>query len=177
MQGIAKQNRFDNGEPDSDHDGHSGQEVSAADTDIDSDAPIADEFPPRIDPGEYDAVCYRTEVAKCFGKEDRIFIRFRLTGGKYDGTSLFMACPFHPKGKLTHNHKFYRQWVLANGALPRRGERLSRKVFLHKMFTILVRDTRRKHSHGKPLDEILQYSVVDSILRRITGLPPQERSG
>jgi len=137
-------------------------------------APIAEEFRIRIPPGEYDAICYKTETGRSWGGRTDIYILFRIIGGSQDGTELFMACTYHPKQKLSLRYKYYQQWMLAKGAPPKKGERLSPKVFCHKMYRVLVRDTERKHSNGQPMADCLQYSVVDSIIETQTGVPGHE---
>lgn len=137
---------------------------------VENDAPVAEQFSPRIPPGEYDAICYKTETGRSWGGRTDIYILFRIIGGSQDGTELFMVCTYHPKRKLSQRYKYYQQWTLAKGAPPKKGERLSPKVFCHKMYRILVRDTGRRHSNGQPMADCLQYSVVDSIIETQTGI-------
>lgn len=138
--------------------------------DVSESDPIVDnDFRPLIPKGEYQAVCYKVNYAKSFGR-DTLFLRFRVFGGRYDGTELFMACR-KPVGKTKVNHKLYIQWSLAMGRVPKKGERLSKKVFLHKMFLVQVRDSQvRFKFSGKHLPKMLQYSVVDTILETVTGI-------
>lgn len=141
---------------------------------VENKAPIAEQSRPRIPTSEYDAVCYKTETGRSWGGRTDIYILFRIIGGSQDGTELFMACTYHPKRKLSQRYKYYQQWTLANGAPPKKGERLSPKVFCNKMYRVLVRDTQRRYSNGKLMPDILQYSVVDSIIETQTGIPGHE---
>ena len=76
-----------------------------------------------------------------------------------------------PKNLLSYSqYHSLEQGMRAKGAPPKKGERLSPKVFCHKMYRILVRDTGRRHSNGRPMADCLQYSVVDSIIETQTGL-------
>ena len=136
-----------------------------------NEAPVAEQFSPRIPPGEYDAICYKTETGRSWGGRTDIYILFRIIGGSQDGTELFMACTYHAKRRLSPRYKYYQQWTLAKGQPPGKGKRLSRKVFCNKMYRVLVRDTQRKHSNGQPMADCLQYSVVDSIIETKTGIP------
>jgi len=139
-----------------------------------SDPIVADEFFPQIPEGQYKAVCYKANYAQTFGGVRKLFLGFRVFGGRYDGTELFMACP-KPVGKPKINHKLHIQWSLAMGRVPNKGEHLSKNAFLRKMFLVEVRDTRRKHnSTGKLLPKSLQYSVVDTILETLTGIPEND---
>lgn len=146
-----------------------GQPASA-----ENDAPVAEQFSPRIPPGEYDAICYKTETGRSWGGRTDIYILFRIWGGRGDGTELFMVCTYNLNRKLSPRYKYYQQWTLAKGRPPGKGERLSRKVFCNKMYRVLVRDTQRRHSNGKLMPDILQYSVVDSIIETQTGIPGHE---
>lgn len=139
-----------------------------------SDLIVAEEFFPQIPGGQYEAVCYKANYAQTFGGRRALFLGFRVFGERYDGTELFMACP-KPERKLKVNHKLYMQWSLALGRAPYKGERLNKNVFLHKMFLVEVRDTRRKYnSTGRLLPKSLQYSVVDTILETLTGIPEND---
>ncbi len=132
-------------------------------------SPIAEEFPAKIMDGEYDAMCYETETGKSFGGRRDIFIKFRIYEGEYDGTVVIMVCTY-PKGKMRLRFKYYQQWVLANGGPPKKSQRLTRKVFLHRMFKIKVRTTKRNYTNtNNPLPDNMQYSVVDTIIKPLTG--------
>ncbi len=141
-----------------------GRACSAA-----SDEPLADSYYNRIPSGEYEAICYRTKAGPGFGQRRSVYLFFRIQNGDYHGTELFMACTY-PNGKISPRHKYFQQWIIANGSPPARGQRLARKVFPKKLYRVLVRDTQKKHSHGRPMPDVLQYSVVDSILETLTGL-------
>jgi len=135
---------------------------------------VTDEPFPQIPPSEYQAICYKANYARTFGGRQSLFLGFRIYEGRYHGTELFMACS-RPERKPKINHKLYVQWSLAMGRPPKKGERLGRKAFLHKMFLVQVRDTQRKlGSTGKLLPKALQYSVVDTILEILTGIPEDE---
>ncbi len=131
-------------------------------------APEAAEYYARIPEGEYDAYCYKTKEGPGFGGRRNVYVFFRIYGGEYHDTKLFMACTY-PPGKMSPRHKYYQQWVIANGGIPKRGQRLARKVFPKKMYRVLVRDTKKKHSNNRPMAEAIQYSVVDSIVETATG--------
>jgi len=135
--------------------------------------PTADDFYSRIPPGEYEAICYRTKAGPGFGGRRSVYLFFRVYGGKYHGTEVFMACVYKG-GKMSPRHKYYQQWVIANGRPPVKGELLARSVFKGKLFRILVRYTEKKHNGGKPMPDCVQYSVVDSILEPLTGISSSE---
>lgn len=133
------------------------------------DEPIAEKFPPRIEDGEYDAICYKAETGRSFGGRRDIYIKFRIYESEYDGFEVVMVCTY-PKGKIRLRHKFYQQWILANGGPPKKGQRLIRGVFLNRMFRVKVRTTKRTYTNtNRLLPDNLQYSVVDTIIEPLTG--------
>jgi len=135
---------------------------------------IGEEFYPRIEPGEYQAVCHRIDTGTTFGNRRCLYFRFRLFGGKYDGEDLFMVCLLY-SAPIPRRSKYYNQWSIAKGRPPIKGERLSREVFKGKLFKVLVRDTLRKFSNNKTMPSQFQYSVVDSILEPLTGSAKNEK--
>lgn len=130
--------------------------------------PQAEEFPIRIPEGIYDAVCHKTETARGFGGAMKIYVKFRIYGGEYEGVELFMVCNF-PKTKIGKRFKYYDQWMLASGRHPSKRERLSPKIFHNRLFKVLVRDTKPKFSNGKPKPDFFKYSVIDTIIEAQTG--------
>lgn len=129
---------------------------------LDDDCPRAGEGRPSIEPGQYIAHCFKTDI-KPFKNERKLLIWLRLNGGKYDGVELFLPCPY-PRGTRSCRTKYYNQWTIANGAPPRKGERMARSVFTDKKFRILVGDSKRRFENGELMPESLQYSIVKSIL-------------
>lgn len=93
---------------------------------------------------------------------------FRLVSGPFEGKELFLVCTFHTKGELTTRHKYYKQWTIAAERKPEKSERLVFGVFKNRLFRILVRDVETDSS-GRPLPEVLKYSVVASIIEPMTG--------
>ena len=132
-------------------------------------APIAGKDYVRIPPGEYDAVCYRARTGPGYGGHISAYLWFRITGGKFDGEELFMACRYQPTAELSPRHKYHQQWVRAANRRPGKGERLSFGVFKNRLFRVLVRDTQKRHSGGHLMADCAQYSVVDSIIEPMTG--------
>lgn len=136
--------------------------------DVDSDFPIAEAFPPSIPEGDYVAAFVKAETGRSFGNRRHIYLHFRITQGPCEKTLLKMCCTYEKK-RMSHRCKYYKQWVLANGQRPQKGERLTTSVFDHKWFLVSVRNTVRRHNDGRALPDFVQYSVVDSIIRQFTG--------
>jgi hypothetical protein len=131
-------------------------------------APLADKFPTKIPEGIYNAICYKTETAKGFGGETKIYLKFRIFGGEYCDTELYMVCNY-PQRMAKPRLKYYGQWMMAARRHPNKKEKLSPKIFLNRMFKVAVRDTRPKFPNGKFKPDFFKYSVVDTILEALTG--------
>ena len=131
---------------------------------------IADGMSIRIPPVEYKAVCYATNTGISFGGRLSLYVQFRICGGEYDGVEVPMICTL-PKGKLRQRFKLFVQWALVLGRAPYKGEKFKASVFKNKMYRILVRDTKCVFPNRKPKPKFLQYSVVDTIIETITGIP------
>ncbi len=130
--------------------------------------PQAEDFHLRIVPGEYEAVCYKIETGKSWGSRRSIYLLFRITSGEFEGVDLFLAAPY-PQGKLNLRHKYYQQWMLAACRPPHKKERLSREAFKNRLFLVLVRDTKRKYGNGRMMPDFMKYSVIDTILKPLSG--------
>ena len=132
--------------------------------------PIAKALPTRIPPDKYDAICYDTELGRSWGGRWNVYIKFRIIDGPYEGTELVMICTYHPKREISHRHKYFLQFALANGGPPRKGQRMSHNIFRGIVFRVLVRDTKRKFPNNEYLPKSFQYSVVDTILEVVAGV-------
>lgn len=133
---------------------------------------VAQEPLPIVPPGEYKAVCKKAKYGVCQGGDKRLFFEFVIIEGKYCGAQLFMVCLRYRK--LRTRHKLYNQWALVLGRKPNDGERLNRKIFEKKAYLISVRNTDKKFSKiNRTMPDFLQYSVVDTILEVIAGVPDE----
>lgn len=136
-----------------------------------NNVPVAKALPTRIPPDKYDAICYDTELGRSWGGRWDVYIKFRIIEGPYEKTELVMMCTYHPKAEITHRHKYYQQFALANGGPPLKGQKMSHSIFRHKVYRVLVKDTKRKFPNNELLPPFLQYSVVATILEVIAGGP------
>ncbi len=135
----------------------------------DTDEPVAASSWPRIEPGFYEAICYKTEIGVAWGYRRNLYVLFKIYDGDHDGTELFMTCNYPSKG-ITYRYKIYTQWSLAMGRKPYKGEKISGKAFPKKLYLVEVRDTIIKHRDGRPMPNFMQYSVIDSIIEVQTGV-------
>jgi len=131
------------------------------------------DLPERIEPGEYTAICYRTDYGISFGGKRKLYVRFRIWEGPHAGFELSMICTTL-KSNRSYRQKLYDQWSLVLGRTPGKGERFSAKIFKNRMYRVWVRDTTRKMPNGELKPHHMQYSVVDTILEPLTGVPTDE---
>lgn len=137
--------------------------------DHDEPLTVADDPQPKLPQGDYTAVCKSAKWVTSFGGKKKLVLVFVIYEGEWDGTELVMFCAHH--SPLRNTHKLYKQWVLAIGRTPSRGERFSRKVFPGKMYKVRVENTKGECVDGGPRSDLLQYSVVKTIIETLTGVP------
>lgn len=128
---------------------------------------------PQIPPGEYEAICKKAGTGYSTGGEKKLYLTFVIQGGDCHGTELFMAIT-KPKKKITPRFKMHEQWCLAMRRVPKKGERIAAKHFIRKMYSVMVRDTKVKYKDGRPKPDFMQYSVVDTIIEPLVGVPSPE---
>lgn len=129
----------------------------------------AEEMRIRIDEGTYEAICSKSEYGICWGGQKKLYLTFCIINhDKYEGAELFLACT-KPTKKLSYRFKLHKQWSLALGRVPKKKERFNKDLFLDKLYLIKVGDTKIKGEDGKLLPDFLQYSVVKSIIKPLTG--------
>ena len=126
-------------------------------------APTA-KVPPRplIVEGEYEAVCASQKKRRQpLFKRDTLVLTLRILDGPYADTRLQR---FYPASKnVGPGSAYFREWTVANNGIPpRRGDRLSSRKFLGKLFLVDVR-TVSKDWQGIALPKALRYSKVAAI--------------
>jgi hypothetical protein len=131
-------------------------------------------YTPRLPPGEYPAISrtaarYFDKVYKrwvcvvhfdVFDDPVRIECRGRLTWFLNLGSGL------NPRAGRRSN--FWAAWTKANGGSPKRGDRLSLRVFLRRAARVRVEDTEKSHS-GEHVESDQAYSVVRDVIEWETG--------
>jgi len=70
------------------------------------------------------------------------------------------------RAKAGPRSKFWRAWVIANGAPPRKRQTLSRSIFKGKIFEVLIGDVTKTFD-GREHPSCGVYSTVKEILKRI----------
>ena len=121
--------------------------------------------PPLVPEGAYVVRFVKAEMTKLYQRE-KVFLHFSIADGKHLGVILWMACNIAPDGKWRPSHKFWDQWILANGGEPPRPDRMSTLVFKDKIFLAKVTTTTKDGHHvARPHDSF--YSKIDRLLKRI----------
>lgn len=128
------------------------------------------EIPPLIPEGKYNVTFLGAEQKWLWGRE-KMFLHFQILDfGESQGEVLYMACNAPQKGKkgkVPTSCKYYQAWVLAAGRRPDRYDRMSTKVFRGKVFLAKVRRVN-KNAQNSPRPLLLQYSIIDDLLDRLT---------
>ena len=126
--------------------------------------------PMKIPEGHYQVSFLRAEK-KTMWKTQKVLLWFAVQDfGDWHEVQLFMSCPIPPNNKFSAGSKFLRVWTIANGAKPRRYERMGMKIFEHKIFLAKV-ETVTKNSKQQPIPECAQYSKIDTLLSLAAGAP------
>lgn len=133
-------------------------------TAVDDDGLVAGDPPPRIPPGEYYAVCTDFKLIPSYRGVEKLVFSFTVHGGQYDGTKLAMFCTKPPSAKKMHRHKLYREWSIAIGRFPRKGDRATKKTFVNRLYRVQVVLTKKKYPGGRLYPDHLQTSVVQHII-------------
>ena len=124
----------------------------------------------RIPDGIYQGQCIKYEPGLCFGKNKKLFLHFQITTeGEEFGKVIVMCFNVNYK-KLPKGSKYFKTWVFANkGIRPARGDRLSSKVFMNKVFKFTARTVKPKFNTGQVKPEFLWYSVIDELIEIVAG--------
>ncbi len=124
-----------------------------------------------IPEGMYEAVCTGAEVVELykFGRSPKLFLHFQIYEGVYKGTPLYLPMTAPTKGgKVGIGAKLYANYVIANGGKPPgRRDRLSLKVFKHRLFRVRVRTVVPRFEDGTPKPERFHYSIVSELHERL----------
>lgn len=131
-----------------------------------SDAPIdgpvcAEEPRPWVPDGEYQALCEKVNKFRHpIYKRDIVALHLRVCDGRHQGTRLERY--YHWTPRVGRNSAFRREWTIANGAPPGRGEHLYPRKFRGKVFLVRTATVNRSWDGGR--HGPAAYSKVAAIL-------------
>lgn len=134
---------------------------------VDSADPISEQDPyPRIKSGTYDVVCLGTKVYWSMAFRRRVC---RLDCQLLDERT--RVCGFFNLGseklpKAGRKSLYWRVWVMANGAQPRKRQRLSRSVFVDKFFRVRIGDVTKRYDNTEASEPEI-YSTIQEWIARI----------
>ena len=129
----------------------------------------------RLEPGTYSAYCRKAQTFR-----DRVYRRW-ICAVQFDVMSddllrvIGRVTLFLPLGSRERPHagrrgKYWPTWVQANGCPPRRGDRLSPRVFEKRLARIAIRDVVTNHRDRKKRLQMEEfYSVVEEVKSWETG--------
>jgi len=122
---------------------------------------------PRISPGDYQAVCIGWQGPEWCRAFRRWSLRLEFALVE-DGTAIsgFFNFGDDPVKAPGRRSRFYAAWCLANGELPRRGQKMHYDTFTGEGLLYLVRvEDAAKDGYGELKPDALIYSRVTEILR------------
>lgn len=125
-----------------------------------------DDYIPLIKDGNYEAICFKAEKADYLGSEKRLYLHFRLMNCEFSGAELFCAYNFKYETFSKHT-KYYTDWSIANGGVPKRKDRMSSRAFLEKKFLVKVLRVIPCYDNGDLKPKIFHYSKVDRIIQTL----------
>ena len=131
------------------------------------DGPICESDPyPRHEPGEYEVRCTEAKIYPD-PRFRRLVCRLRcvLMIDPEREVFCFLNLGTGGKPKAGRGSKYRRAWVIANGAVPRKRQVLSARVFVNKIFLVRV-GTVEKNMDGTEHLEQERYSTIQEILSR-----------
>lgn len=120
--------------------------------------------PPLIPDAEYTGVFQRAEHGR-FERRARWFLWFAInTPGPHLKKELYLSCPCpEGKGSFGLSSKLLAAYAVANGAMPRRRDRITKSAFRNKLFRFRTRTvTKDKDGRVRPATD--HYSVIDRLL-------------
>jgi hypothetical protein len=124
-----------------------------------SDWPIAPASSSDLPDGKYVAAFREAKRNPWFG-QPKVCLRYEIVEpAAFAGIEVFLFATM-PK-KPSQQHKFYGLWVKANGGLPRRGDRMSSRVFRGYWNVRVAWNVPTNGGHPMPL--------VTELLERVAG--------
>ena len=134
-------------------------------------------FVPRIQPGEYPA--YSRSASHYFDRQYKRWVcavQFDVLDGSLTEVrarlTWYLNLGSKDKPRAGRRGNYWAAWVRANGASPKRRDRLSLRVFQRRYARVLVEDTTKNHSENHIAAEDA-YSVIREVVRWETGGPPR----
>lgn len=128
---------------------------------------------PRIEPGEYIGYCRSTSLYL-----DKQFRRWvcavqfdvfdELGIGILARVTWYLNLGSKRKAAARRRGNYWLAWIRANGAQPKRTDRMSPKVFEHRYAVVVVADTQKAHNSGS-IDPDLSYSIIRKVVEWRTG--------
>jgi hypothetical protein len=117
---------------------------------------------PLLPEGEY-RVIYTGHDLKFMFNTGKLFVKFRVYDGEFQGSRLYRAYNVKMTGKksfkLAHSSALYRQFCTLSGRRER-PDRIAVSRLKHCVIRVSVR-TVKQDAKQRPLAENLQYSVIN----------------
>ena len=122
---------------------------------------------PRVQPGNYDAVCIGWQGPEWVRSFHRWSLRleFRLLAEDVSVSAFFNLGANQQKPHIGRRSRFFAAWCMANGEMPRRGQQMALEAFTEPGLIYVVRvEDAIKDGKDALKPEALIYSRVTEIL-------------
>lgn len=126
----------------------------------------------RMEPGQYPAFCQGVGIYRDNGFQRWVCaVRFDVldeSRTRVIGRLVwFLNLANNSRPKANRRTNYWRAWCRANGGPPKRGDRMTERIFAGRQAIIRIRDTKRNFI-GEPAGDC-SYSVVDEVVEWTTG--------
>jgi hypothetical protein len=129
---------------------------------------------PRILPGNYPAISRTASIY--FDKPFKRWVcavHFDLFSDSSITENIarltwFLSLGSRSKPRAGRRSNYWAAWIKANGALPKRDDRLSPRIFSRRLAIVRVEDTAKTHD-GRNVEPQQAYSVIRDVIEWQTG--------
>jgi hypothetical protein len=136
---------------------------------------------PRLEPGQYRAYCrsakiYRDPQFKRWVCAVQFDVLSEDLTQKLARLTWFLNLGNGEEPRVTRRKNYWKAWIAANGAQPKRRDRTSPRIFVKRYAVVVVADTT-KDFRQQNVSEEHAYSVIREVVRWETGCPQNARNG
>jgi hypothetical protein len=126
------------------------------------DWPVAPPSPEELPAGEY-LVAYRNARRFKHREKEKVELSFEIIEPVLLAGALVPLFKTLPSGRLTQRHAYYPLWCCANGGPPKRGDRMTPRVFSGYWRVLVEWSKPKEGGAGQP--------VIRALIERVAGGP------
>lgn len=130
--------------------------IQPAQTERETDWPIAPPSETDLPVGEYTAAYRRATRGQWFGQQKVLLLFEIVRPASSAGIQVPLFATLPPRGKISRRSKYYGLWVKANSGPPLRGDRMSPRVF--RGYWIIRIEWSKPKDGGPGMPQIIKLS-------------------